>query len=66
MEEALYNILMEALALTGSLFLIVIILYFIIGMGFMVLGSFWNSASTDLKRLFLWPFIMASWWEKLK
>ena len=64
--QALYDILMEALALTASLFLIAIILYFIIGMVFMVLGSFWNSASTDLKRLFLWPFIMASWWEKLK
>ena len=64
--EGLYDILMEALALTASLFLIVIVLYFIIGMIFMVFGSFWNSASTDLRRLFLWPFIIASWWEKLK
>ncbi len=64
--QALYDILVEALALTASLFLIAIVLYFIIGMIFMVFGSFWNSASTDLRRLFLWPFIMASWWEKLK
>ena len=64
--EALYDTLMEALAFTASLFLIIIVLYFIIGIVFMVFGSFWNSASTDFKRLFLWPFIMASWWEKLK
>lgn len=66
MVEGLYDILMEALALTAALFLIVIALYFIIGMVFMLFGPFWSSASTDLKRLFLWPFIMASWWGKLK